>query len=100
MVLKRFFTTVLVIFIVSGTLFAASKDAGKDGLQKGQQMAEFGMRSLDMKLGKLKKMVWTSDFVGKDVATPKKVLVLNFYANWCKPCIAEMPFLEKMWKKI
>ena len=25
-----------------------------------------------------------------------KVVVLNFWATWCKPCIAEMPMLAKM----
>ena len=24
----------------------------------------------------------------------KEVLIINFWATWCKPCVAEMPFIE------
>jgi len=30
----------------------------------------------------------------------EKVVLLNFFATWCPPCMAEMPFLEKdIWQK-
>jgi thiol-disulfide isomerase/thioredoxin len=78
----------------------ARSDAGQGGLQVGSAMVDFGLRSLDLASGKLGAAVWLSDFVGGDggasVAPRKRLLLLNFFAAWCKPCVAELPVLSAL----
>jgi len=86
----------LIIVILSVSLFADEKT----GLKPGDKVVDFGMRKANVEKGKLSGLIWLGDYVGKkDVKEQKKVLVLNFFANWCVPCIKEMPFLQKMYDK-
>lgn len=38
--------------------------------------------------------VWLSDFVGK-----KKLVLLDFWASWCRPCVGELSLLRKLYQK-
>ena len=29
-----------------------------------------------------------------------KGVVINFWATWCLPCLAEMPSIQRMWEKL
>jgi thiol-disulfide isomerase/thioredoxin len=68
------------------------------GLAVGKVMEDFGLRQLDFTTGKLAQLVWLSDIVGEkpDRKTPGKLLLLNFFATWCKPCMHELPVLVRL----
>jgi len=44
-----------------------------------------------------------TDLTGRQVSLSsyrgKKVVIMEFWATWCKPCRMTMPMIEKFWKK-
>jgi thiol-disulfide isomerase/thioredoxin len=71
-----------------------------NALPVGSPMVDFGLKRLDAASGEVGEIVWLSDFVGnKDAKTPKKALLLNFFATWCEPCKAELPVLVELHRK-
>ena len=53
-----------------------------------QKAPEFSFQTAD------KKTITTSDY--KD-----KIILVNFFATWCEPCMKEMPYLQKeVWNKL
>lgn len=88
---------VATVIFCSPLLIEAQPDSQPEsvGLAPGEPMADFGLRQLDFSTGKLNSMVWLSDFVGSNPSKPKKLVLLNFFAVWCKPCMAELPTLVR-----
>src|SRR5687768_9876935 len=62
---------------------AASPDASPTA-SKGARAADFALQSLEGRTVRL------SDHLGKDV------VMLNFWATWCAPCLGELPKLENL----
>lgn len=59
--------------------------AGVSELTEGQRGRPFRLRGLD----------------GREVALDDwsdRLVVLNFWATWCEPCLIEMPTLEALWR--
>jgi peroxiredoxin len=61
--------------------------SGKPLLGKGVPAPSFSLPGLDGK------NVSLADFKGK-------VVLLNIWATWCAPCIAEMPSMEKLYQEL
>lgn len=58
----------------------------KEKVEKGPPAPAFELKNLQDKTVKL------SDYKGK-------VVLLNFWATWCPPCIKEMPMFQKLYKR-
>lgn len=84
MKLSKFFLPVVVGFLVCGlAVFVAARSFQFPNMQlrpeKGTQIV-----SGNLKISGLGKSLSLADFEGK-------VIVLNFWATWCPPCVSEMP---------
>ncbi|WP_349305588.1 TlpA disulfide reductase family protein [Bacillus sp. FJAT-49736] len=55
-------------------------------VQEGAEAPDFVLSTLDGKTAKL------SDYRGQKI-------ILNFWASWCPPCKAEMPYMQKFYEK-
>ena len=87
----------LVLASAAGTRAEGAPPADAAGIAVGKPMEDFGLRQLDFATGKLAELIWLSDFVGTKAERkrPGKLLLLNFFATWCKPCMAELPVLTR-----
>lgn len=70
----------------SSTQVSTAKNDKGSGLEINQTAPDFQLKTLDDKKVKL------SDYRGK-------IVILNFWATWCPPCKAEIPQMEKYYKK-
>ena len=64
-----------------------SNPAGAQGIKAGAQAVDFKL----------------ADTFGNKVSLSAyhgKLVLLNFWATWCAPCVAEMPALERLYKKL
>lgn len=61
--------------------------SGKPPLGKGLSAPNFSLPDLEGK------KVSLTDFKGK-------VVLLNIWATWCAPCVAEMPSMEKLYQEL
>jgi peroxiredoxin len=61
--------------------------AGKPRFEKGAPAPNFTLPDLDGK------MVSLADYKGQ-------VVLLNIWATWCRPCVEEMPSMEKLYQEL
>lgn len=88
-------TTILHNLLLIFLLFIAS--VGCDSTKKQDKTVEETVERADLKDIKLAGLdgneINLADFKGK-------VIFLNFWATWCKPCIAEMPSIQRAIEKL
>jgi peroxiredoxin len=72
---------------LAGLCFATSLGVAQAGQQVGKPAAEIALPDTAQKPFKL------SDLRGK-------VVLLDFWASWCEPCLRELPELEKLHKQL
>ena len=65
-----------------------------DGWSMGSRVPTVGMQAEDFQL---------ADLYGKTQSLSQyrgKIVLLNFWATWCKPCTTEMPAMQKIYDKL
>ena len=83
-----------VILIFCGLMITGVL-AGDNTITSGQEAPTFSLPDVDQNYISLR------DYCGEKLRKPwknktKHVVVISFFATWCKPCIAEIPHLEKI----
>jgi peroxiredoxin len=81
---NRFFSICAAALLLLTASFAMPNQ-GEAGDTKRTTVSDFTLKTLDGKTAKL------SDYKGK-------VVVVAFWATWCKPCLQEMRFLKQYYK--
>jgi peroxiredoxin len=75
---------IILLLVLAVVLVASCGD--KEKVEKGPPAPGFELKNLEGESVKL------SDFKGK-------VVLLNFWATWCPPCIKEMPMFQDLYQK-
>jgi peroxiredoxin len=87
----RKFTTVLVGVVLLAALTALP---AFDGWSMGSRVPTVGLQVEDFRL---------TDLEGKQQSLSQyrgKIVLLNFWATWCKPCTTEMPAMQTAYDKL
>jgi peroxiredoxin len=87
----RKFNTVFVGLVLLAALMALP---AFDGWSMGSRVPTVGMQAEDFRL---------PDLAGKEQSLSQyrgKIVLVNFWATWCKPCTTEMPAMQTMYDKL
>jgi peroxiredoxin len=78
----------ITLFLTSLNIISQENYMESSLVKLNQQVPEFSFTNKDGKSIKL------SDYKGK-------VILINFFATWCGPCMKEMPYIQKdLWEKL
>jgi len=83
-----------IVFMVIGLLVALAGLPAFDVWGMGSRVPAVGMQAEDFRL---------PDLAGKEQSLSQyrgKIVLVNFWATWCKPCTTEMPAMQTMYDKL
>lgn len=83
------------VLIGAAALAPVAGVRGDEALAVGQEAPDFALPELLSPRSRWR----LSDYVGDAPSEPKKLLLLTFFASWCKPCKKELPVLNAIYKK-
>jgi thiol-disulfide isomerase/thioredoxin len=95
--IKKWSLIGLIVLMITPCVFAAEKDAKIEAVKskllktenKGTYKTVNGVKLRDIRGG----LIDLSHYKGK-------VLVINFFATWCPPCVREMPHIVELQKEL
>jgi len=85
-------------FPVALTALLCTSAAQAETLPVGAKAEQFTLKVVNTNVVD-KRILSLAHLVGEGATTPKKVVVISFFATYCEPCKKELPFLEQLYQR-